>query len=145
MRRRRSESPVSFFAFQDIMTGIIGVMILVVLVLVLGITRMEESIKDELSKEKSQQPSEVEVMRQQVTTLEKELSQARAQAEVLSEMVGLQPGRRLALLRRELQSLYRQIEDQKKEIAVSTSELQNLVESETSEDAATSRAPLLQQ
>lgn len=80
MRRRRRDNPLSLFAFQDIITGLCGIMILMVLVQVCGL----------VANEGVEEPSEVEPfvestdtraeLKREIAALEKRLSAAKARA-----------------------------------------------------------------
>jgi len=128
VRRRSSESPVSFFSFQDLMTGTIGVMILIALILVLWLTEVVESVEAYVAREPTQESDELATLRSEVMTLE--LSFAR---------------QTMAQLRLRLRTLYEEIEARKEEIAEKTAELRTMVEGEYSDESATTESRHLQQ
>ena len=71
MRRKNGDSPISLFSFQDAMTGVCGVVVLITLILALELTRRVES---EASLSVSQ--TQLDVAREKVRELQAELDVA---------------------------------------------------------------------
>lgn len=73
MRRRKRVNPVSLFAFQDIITGLCGIMIFMVLVQVVGLAF--EGLRDEWCfKSVVCSTESIDVLKSEIKALEKELS-----------------------------------------------------------------------
>lgn len=73
MRHRKRENPVSLFAFQDIITGLCGIMVFVVLVQVVGLA-LEKVDGNWRVPEVMPHVSGIEELRSQIASLEKELA-----------------------------------------------------------------------
>jgi len=145
VRRRSSESPVSFFSFQDLMTGTIGVMILIALILVLWLTEVVESVEAYVAREPTQESDELATLRSEVMTLELSFARQTMAVESITDTTEMHPDRRLAQLRLRLRTLYEEIEARKEEIAEKTAELRTMVEGEYSDESATTESRHLQQ
>lgn len=113
-RGRRSESPISLFSFQDIITSVTAIMILLVLILTLElITRQEhQGVAADDRRTVEQLTQSIDAMRARCRELERQTSNAQQTAdhvaaqsarEVESEIRGEQ--RRAEALRQELASL----------------------------------------
>lgn len=73
MRRRKRVNPVSLFAFQDIITGLCGIMIFMVLVQIVGLAF--EGLRDEWCfKPVVCSTESIDVLKSEIKALEKELS-----------------------------------------------------------------------
>jgi len=85
-RRRRSQSNISLFAFQDVMASVIGVLFFVVLLLALSITR-DKSASASVKADDSHKS--VERLRQQVETLKRQIELVERQIKQMSEKLSL--------------------------------------------------------
>lgn len=145
MRRRSAGPPVSFFSFQDIMTGVIGVMILIILILVLWLTEVVEGVEAYVASGTTQEPEELLLLRRKVVELEEQFARQKMAAESIAATAEVRPDRRLAQLRFTLGTLYDNIERRKQEITDKTTEMRTTVEREHLADSKTAQARHLQQ
>lgn len=76
--RRRRENPFSLFSFQDIITGLCGIMIFMVLVQVVGIV-LEKDATPRIEQEEIADDRRAE-LRREIAQLERELAKVKAQA-----------------------------------------------------------------
>lgn len=79
MRRRKRANPVSLFSFQDIITGLCGVMIFVVLVQVVGIV-LERDVGKSAASSAIDIDDEREVLKKEIAEFEKKLAAIKEKA-----------------------------------------------------------------
>lgn len=80
MRRRRRDNPLSLFSFQDIITGLCGIMIFMVLVQVCGMTTKDCVAPSATVDSFAEAEESLDTLRAEIAALEKKLAAVKARA-----------------------------------------------------------------
>lgn len=111
MSRKRSGSPISLFSFQDAITSVCGVVVLVTLLLALDLARraQTEAATQTASRER------VEETRKEIETLRNNLAEVQASADFSAEVDAAGIGMSLQEARQELNAARRRLDEAQKE------------------------------
>ena len=122
MSRKRSGSPISLFSFQDAITSVCGVVVLVTLLLALDLARraQSEAATQTASRER------VEETKKEIETLRANLAEVQASPEFKKEVDAAGIGMSLQEAREELASARRRLEEAKKERAAVAEDIERL-------------------
>ena len=127
MKRRAVGPSVSFFAFQDIITAVVGIFILITLILVLELTQRVEAATSKPAADVEQIQATIESLESEVDRLEEQLKeQLDAQASI-ADLNAFSREEKVAELKAAINALEQQIDSTESE----TKELQEQQENES--------------
>lgn len=144
--RRRSAPSVSFFAFQDIITAVVGIFILITIILILELVQRVEAAGMESEAPSEAEPIVVEPLRQEVRDLRETLRERTGGQVVGAELNAFNREQKLAVLRASVAEMDRKIRSTNEQIRAANRELQDaeVTKAQLADRAATSQ-PLIEQ